>query len=278
MSQRCALSLVLVFFSFLISSTGWSYIPRASMILSRTCENTGRGFYQIEQEVQFPNGPDNLILKETWLIENENNMKVVVTGTKELKETISFSIQIANGVHRQNGQNSKSTHDFIEKYFHIRTADSYAQTLSQLRLAPANVMAAKNFRSVKDIEHQPENFLRLSRVGGSVSYAFGIPSSGSAENPGFWFEQDQFFLRKFRLPSGVEVSADRFSTFSRGLMFPRTRTVSWDNHQVTIQTISVVGRGKDSWASFGTKVNNRMDGLQTQAAAGLVEEFYKRFR
>jgi hypothetical protein len=54
-------------------------IPKAALILQKTVENDGNGVYQIEQEVQFPNGSDILILKETWLIQNESNMKLIVT-------------------------------------------------------------------------------------------------------------------------------------------------------------------------------------------------------
>lgn len=260
------------------ATLSFAAIPRTSMILQRTAENAGGGYYQIDQEVQFPNGQDTLVLKETWMIENENNMKLVVTGAKELKDQVSFAIQITNGNHVMGSTSKKASDDFIEKYFHIRSATSFAQTLSQMKLIPPNALARRPIRNIKDIENQPENFVRLSRTGGLVAYAFGGLAFQEKEPAGFWIEQDQFVLRKFRLPSQVEVVSDKFSSYSRGLMFPRTRSVRWGNNQVTIQTLSVTGRTKENYAQFANRVPTRMEALKNQQAAAIVEEFYSRFR
>ena len=253
-------------------------IPRANMILARTSENAGSGIYQIEQEVQFPNGQDVLVLRETWLIENEGSMKVLVTGVKELKDQVAFMIQINGGTRSQGSSNRRVSEDFIERYFHMRSKEALAQAMAQLKLVPSHVLARKAPKNLKDAEYQPESFVRLSRSGGVINYAFGSPSLPEKDSVGFWIEQDQFVIRKFRLPSQVEVVADRYSSYSRSLQFPRTRTVRWGPNQVTIQTISVSGKGKDAWSSFGQKFPTKMEALNNQPAAALVEEFYKRFR
>jgi hypothetical protein len=272
--------LISAFLSLFFVSSSWAALPKASLILQKTSENAGGGIYQIEQEVQFPNGQDVLVLKETWLIENENNMKLIVTGAKELKDQVSFSIQFTNGARNQGGRSSRLTEDFIERYFHFRSPEALAQTLAQLKLVPSNVMAKKPIKNIKDFEPTSESFVRLSRSGGVINYALGIPTPPEKEtlNPGFWIEQDQFVIRKFRLPSQTEVSADRFSSYARGLMFPRMRTVRWGPNSVSIQTLSVAAKGKDTWATFGQKTPQKMEGLNSQPAAPLVDEFYKRFR
>jgi hypothetical protein len=262
-------------------SVSLAAIPRASMILQRTSENAGKGIYQIEQEVQFPNGQDVLVLKETWLIENENNMKLVVTGAKELKDQVSFVINVSNGNHSESGSSKRITEDFIERYFHLQSTESFIQVLNQLRLIPAAGINRKPFRRSpkdKEFEYPAENYVHLARSGGAVTYAFGGIAMQEKEPPGFWIEQDQFLIRKFRLPTGVEVTADRYSAFAKGLMYPRTQVVRWGANQVTIQTISVNARSKEAWAQFNPKVANRTEALRNQAAGPLVEEFYKRFR
>lgn len=262
-------------------STSLAAIPKASMILQRTSENAGNGIYQIDQEVQFPNGQDTLVLRETWLIENENNMKLIVTGAKELKDQVAFSIQISNGMRTQGTGAKRVTEDFIERYFHLRSTESFAQTLAQLKLAPANVLKSTPVRydkKTKEVEYQQEPFVRLARTGGVIAYAFGPLATPEKETPGFWIEQDQFVIRKFRLPSQVEVVADRYSSYSRGLMFPRTRVVRWGPHQVTIQTISVSAKGKEAMAQFNLKTPPKMEALNNQQGAAIVDEFYKRFR
>lgn len=258
-------------------------IPRASMILQRTSENAGSGIYQIDQEVQFPNGPDTLVLKETWMIENENNMKLLVTGAKELKDQVSFYIQVVNGNRTQAGSTKRITEDFIERYFNLRSSEAFAQVLAQMKLVPANVLAKKSFKPSKDPkdkepDYQPENFIRLSRAGGTIAYAIGTPSQEDQDLPGFWIEQDQFVIRKFRLPTKAEVTADKYSSYARGLMYPRTQVIRWGSNQVTIQTISVSSRTKDAFAQFGQKAATKMEALNSLPAAATVEEFYKRFR
>jgi len=259
-------------------STSWAAIPKANMILQRTSENAGNGIYQIDQEVQFPNGQDTLILRETWLIENENNMKLIVTGAKELKDQVAFSVQISNGVRTQGTGSKRITEDFIERYFHFRSKESLAQALAQLKLVPANVLKSRGVKNLKEIDHQPEPFVWLTRSGGVITYAFGSPAMPEKETPGFWIEQDQFVIRKFRLPSETEVVADRYSSYAKGLTFPRTRVVRWGTNQVTIQTISVSSKSKEAMAQFGLKTPPKMDALNNQQAAAVVEEFYKRFR
>lgn len=271
------MKLITLFSIFLFQFSASAYIPKTSMILSRMAENTGSGIYQIEQEVQFPNGSDTVTVKETWLIENENNMRLVVTGGKDLKDLFSFQASYVAGNRQQNGQSKRVGEDFIEKYFHIRTADAFAQTFNNLKLVPSNVMAKKPVRSLKEADYQAESFIHLSRVGGVVAYAIGPTSDSTEAKPGFWIEQDQFLIRKFRLPSMIEVSADRYSPYARGLSFPGTRNVKWDNNQVTIQTLSVKGVGKDSFTNFGKNVSSKSNLGQIPAAA-MIEDFYKRLR
>ena len=216
-----------------------------------------------------------MVLRETWMIENENNMKLVVTGAKELKDQVAFSVQVING---NIAGKKRVSEDFIERYFHLRSTESWAQVLNQMKLAPVGFLAKHPVRNLKDVEYQPENFVRLGRSGGVTAYEFGGVAFQEKEAPGFWIEQDQFVLRKFRLPSLVEVTADRYSSYARGLMFPRTRVVRWGTNQVTIQTISVSAKSKEAWAQFGTKVTPKLDALNNQPGAAVVDEFYKRFR
>ncbi len=268
---------VFIFVAFFVLQAQAS-IPKASMILQRTAENAGNGIYQIEQEVQFPNGQETLVLKETWLIENENNMKLLVTGAKELKDQVSFFIQVTNGNRTQSGSTKRITEDFVERYFHIRNPEAFVQVLANMKLVPANVLGKKVLKTSKDADNQPENFVRLSRTGGTIAYAFGTPTTEEQELPGFWIEQDQFVLRKFRLPTKAEVTADKYSAYARGLMYPRTQVIRWGNNQVTVQTISVSAKTKDTWNQFGQKATTKMEVLNALPAAALVEEFYKRFR
>jgi hypothetical protein len=262
-----------------LASLAWAAIPRGLIILQKMADNAGSGVYLIEDEVQFPNGQDTLVLKETWYIENENSMKLFVTGGRELKDQVQMSFVYSGGQRLHNGTTQKLTSDFIEKYFHIRKGETFANDLIRMKIVPPAILSRRPIRTTKDLTHTNESFVRLSRVGGVVTYAFGIPSAPTGDlSPGFWVEQDQFVLRKFRLPDQVEVFADKYTSYARNLWYPRTRTVHWDNNQVTIQTLSVAGRTKEAYAKFSPKGQFRLDGLNGQPAQALVQEFYQRFR
>jgi hypothetical protein len=270
--------LLFFIFTLLFNLTSYAYIPRTLMVLQKTVENNGSGSYQIEQEVQFQTLQEPLILKETWIIENESQMRLVVTGTKEFKDSIKMTF-IYNGNNKsfmQNGTryNQKVSDDFFERYFHFRRTESFANQLISLKMINSSVF---NKKTQKPTEYQAEPFIRLSRTGGVVNYALGQPTPAEAAslNPGVWIEQDQFIIRKLRLPSEAEISAERHSSFARGLTFPRKRTLRWGGNLVTLQTLNVLG--KPTLTNFNLE-NNRLDPLETSPVKQTVEEFYKRFR
>ena len=266
----------------LFSTFCMAYIPKATTIIQRTTENSGSGVYTIEQEVQFPSPQESFALKEYWTVENDSRLKLVVTGTKELKDKIHWVFIYDNDTRTQIvGQNKLTkamTADFIEKYFHFRTADRFQNTLVQLRIVPASFFINKPLKVGKEVESQQDPHLRLARVGGVITYAIGTAAESAASaSANFFIEQDQFVIRKFRLPSQVEVSADSYSIFARGLNFPRTRTVRWGDRQVTIQTIHVQPRFEKT-ASISVEPSTSNDLPELGATKAMIEEFYKRFR
>lgn len=280
--KKTTLALITLIMTSLVAVVAYAAIPSGLIILQKLADNTGSGVYVIEDEVQFPNGQDTLVLKETWFVESDNSMKLLVTGGRELKDQVQMSFTYSGGQKFHNGGSQKLTPDFIEKYFHIRKGEAFATDMVHMKVVPSAILTRHPFRVNKDkeVEHTSENFVRLSRVGGVVTYAFGTPSAPDTSDlsPGFWIEQDQFVLRKFRLPDQVEVSAEKYTSYARNLWYPRTRTVHWGPNQITIQTLSVQGRTKDAFAKFSPKPVQRLDGLNGQPAQALVQEFYQRFR
>ena len=264
-------------FAFFLTAA-FAFIPRGLLILDRVSENSGSGVYQIEQEVQFENGQGSLSLKETWLVESENSMRLTVTGLKELQDKVFFQVTYSGGNKISSQGTGRVTTDFIERYFHFRNGENLAQALVQLKIVPQGIFAKRPLRSIKDAEYKPEPFVHLARTGGVVSYGFGAlsPEQGDPA-PGLWVQQDQFVISKIRLPTLAEVSANRYSVYSRGLQFPKSRTVAWGKNLVQMQTLSVVGKAKDAMKS-PTKGTETRVGLTGQPAESLIQEFYSRFR
>lgn len=265
------------FFSLLLT-TAFAFIPRGLLILDRVAENSGKGVYQIEQEVQFENGQGSLSLKETWLIESENSMRLTVTGMKELQDKVFFQVIYSGGNKSSSQGNQRVTTDFIERYFHFRSGEGLAQAMIQLKIVPSSIFAKRAVRNLKDTDYKPEPFVRLSRTGGVINYGFGplSPESGDPA-PGLWVEQDQFVITKLRLPTLAEVTANRYTGYSRGLQFPKSRTVTWGKNSVQLQTLSVVGKTKDAMKTLPKGTETRV-GLTGQPAEAIIQEFYSRFR
>lgn len=274
-------ALVLIF-----AFPAWGYIPPTRMIIERTAENAGSGSYTIEQEVQFANGLDVLTLREIWEIDRDRSMKVTITGTRELKDKIRAQFLYAGG-QRWNLDRSGKRHssaipaDFYERLFHWRDLATASTQLTYLRLIPASLLQKKTLpKKSSEIRHVPEEGVRLARTGGVVAWAFGAPSSPTqeAKEPGLWIEQDQFVIRKVRFPSAAEMTADQYSSYARGLMYPKLRTIQWGSQSVSVRTLNVSGRGPNKLGTSQLEITSIWDGLAGQPAQQTIEEFYSRFR
>lgn len=263
----------------------WSYIMPTKTILQKTVENAGQGVYAVEQEVVFSSGPQQFTVKETWLIENERTMRLSVQGLNELAGLKAQFVY--NGPQKWayiEGQRRSEnvSNEFIEKYFNFRKTDNLAATLVNNKILPNNALHNKSLpRRSSDIKYEPDSWVRFSRTGGVVNYAFGVPTPVGQETnwPGLWIEQDVFVIRKLRLPSQVEVTADDYNSFSRGLHYPKTRTVRWNQHTATIKLISATRRSQTAANLFqaaSIDIPTNINALP-QSAEHIVE-FYKRFR
>lgn len=257
-------------------------------ILQKTTENTGSGVYSIEQEVQFNNGDDTLSIKEVWLIENEKSMRLSVSGGKDLNNSFKLQFVYSGGqkFSLSNGgkKSEKIPDDFLEKYLNFRSTEAFFNQLIMGAIIPAGSPLNRTpIKTNGNFTYEPEPWVRFSRAGGAVTYAFGNATSPEQElnNPGIWIEQDLFVVRKLRLKSQVEMSANNYNQFAKGLYYPRQRTIRWGNNTVTIRLISVSSRSNVPANLFqpGTlDVNPKVEGIAQLPARDVITEFYTRFR
>lgn len=265
-----------------------AYILPTRTILQKVSENAGSGIYAIEQEVQFSNGEENLAVKETWLIDSDRTMRLTVSGGKDLQN--SFKLQfIYNGKQKwsMTNNNRKSetlSVDFLEKFLNFRNPEGLQNVLTHLKITPTTAYQKKPVAKIDgEYTHEPESWVRFSRTGGVVTYAFGAPTGADQEagQPGIWIEQDNFVVRKLRLPTQVEMSANEYSQFTKGLFYPRSRTIRWGNNTVTIRLISASARPQTAVGLFqpsSLDSNLKWDGIKDLPAKDVIKEFYTRFR
>jgi hypothetical protein len=270
-----------------LSLSAQAWIPTTRQILNKTTDNSGSGIYAIEQEVQFPNGAETLNLKETWLIDSDRTMRLTVTGTKEQASTIKLQFLYQGGQRHRlvdgTRRTEKISDDFLEKYLNFRSSDVMANVLTHMKIIPSNAMVRRGGAKGADFKNAPEDWVRFSRTGGVVNYAFGTPTpvDQSDSNPGLWIEQDQFVVRKVRLPSQAEMTADNYSGYSKGLRYPKSRTIRWDKNTASIRLISASPRPQSAAGLLqpnSLDVSQKVDGLADMAAKDAVIEFYSRFR
>jgi hypothetical protein len=266
-----------------------AFILKPTTILQKLTENNGSGVYIIEQEVQFPAVPEPILLKETWIIVNENRMRLIVTGLKDYKNSIHLEYLYENGMKLQElspGKVERKALDenFIERYFHIRNPDLYASILVHMNVLTPSLLQIKPYKKGTEPEAVDDPHVRLARIGGTIAFALGLPSSsgGASEDSGvnFFVDQDTFTLRKFHLNSQVEVTADQFTYYARGLNFPKERIVKWQGRQgaiqVPIHTLRVLARSEKN---ISLKIQPSHEWPQELGASrALIEEFYSRFR
>lgn len=273
----------------LMAGTAQAAIPHSHTIAARVARGHGRNAYVIEQEVQFRTSAEPLVLRENWIVEHGDRMRLTVTpaqtGAKGSDAARLEALYLdgkrwitdptANGI-RAGAVGA----EFIESAFHARTAKGFLASLVRSRIVPASFMHDRpRITKLEQIKYQPEPLVRLGRDSGVVAWIFGEPSPAEGKpNPQAWIEQDSFVLRRLRFPSEAEVVADRISSFPNNLKFPRERTVTWGDNIVTIRVVSI--------RSISLNKNHAMDVKTFTAGAkharlpdlAQVREFYSRFR
>jgi hypothetical protein len=266
-----------------------AYIPEIKTILARTAENHGRGLYQVEQDITFATAPEPSVVKETWIIRDENSMRVHFEGRGPLRGMVQGTIVYENG-HKHwldeggSVRQKRVSDDFFEPLFYFRYSKPFrARLIAQKLLPPILGHDRPSLVVGKAQGYTSPPGIRLSRVAGVVNYAMGTPTPPDGQLlPGLWIEQDQFQVRKARFASEATVMADQFQHFEQNLWLPKIRSVTWNNHSAQMQFLDV--------RSFGSKGGAEQAGLLSAGSlsgkgvplklSGDAEigEFYTRFR
>lgn len=268
----------------LSSASAFAAIIPTRTILQKTAENSGNGLYSIEQEIQFTVGEETLNLKESWLIENDRTMRLTVSGPNGLRMQFVYNGGQKWSLQGGSRKSESISSEFLEKFFNFRSSEIFANSLAQNKIIPPGAYSKRaSGRTGADFKNEPESWVRYSRTGSTVNYAFGLatPAEQESSNPGIWIEQDQFVIRKLRLPSGVEITADNYSQFAKGLSYPRQRTIRWGNQTASVRLVSASARPTSSVSLLqpsSLEVPMKLDSLEGKAAKSAIVEFYSRFR
>jgi hypothetical protein len=268
----------------LLSLAASAYVPEYATIASHAADQHGRGAYLIEQEVSWRKDAETYTVKETWQVLSENDMKLTLEGRGPLKGLVQGSI-VYEGMTKyfmdpgQGLRKQRLGEDWLEPLLHFRSSKYFRSRLAALRVAPPESLRDRPpLASDGDPKYSPPGFVRLSRVGGDVAWAIGVPPTVGIA-PTVWIEQDQFVLRKYRGADQVTLTADDYTKYDQGLWYPRTRAFTYGAYNVEIQTLHVKSLGKlrANDTRFKPASLKAADGLKLPEVDAL-KEFYSRFR
>ena len=274
---------IAVTFCSMFGRVAHGYIPKGRVILEKVGRQHGKGAYVIQQEVSFRDPSGNLTVIEDWVVENGESIALDVRGGGQRASYVYKGKQKIFVDEMGTEKSAVLGADFFEPAFFYRGWENLAEFLVKEKILTTKNIPRENFKKdIKEYGYVPDSFVRLSRVSGVVAYAFGQPTpvDSSRALPGLWVEQDRFLIRKIRLNSQAEVSADDYGEFSNGLWFPKSRTVAWGNQAVHLRVLKI------SSTSLPPSIKARLSptGLRKrpdskeQFTNPTVSEFYKRFR
>ena len=259
------LTLVCIVFiaGIFLPSLSFSFIPPIGFILEKSAKTTGKEIYSIDQEVIFNVLGEEVIVKENWLVEGDKNLKLSAYGQGALKQNVSIHTVYNSKVKTQflgaTRQSVALTTDFFQKYFFIRSSGSFTSYLSDLSISPE---------------------VRISRVDGRIGYALGKPTE-TRYHPQIWIDQEEFMVRKIRLPSETEVELSDFQEVKAGFQIARTQKITWGGVSATVKVMKVTPKPKESLNAFYPQYLDTPSVLSfpdTNAMSDVITNFYKRFR
>lgn len=291
------------------TASSHAYLPPSENILKQTSALQGNRGYRVVLETRLNNDAENLAFKETWTIKDDLSMHLTVAGITPL--TLGFMQEYVYSGSRRFRLNKNGEvvsldlggHHF-ERYFHFRDASRFKEFLIQNQIIPkpepreeeplattqqnlgGQPESETNEELEKSFTYQPDPFLHLTRLAGTITYFLGIPSPrGQSElSPGLWIEQDRFHVRKLRTPSLSEMNAHNYYRY-RGLSFPKTREIKWKGNSVTIslikiQPVSIGPITRKSLEPMNLKKSNfnSQNQLSESLSSSIMTEFYQRFR
>jgi hypothetical protein len=276
----------LIFILALGASSAFAYIPEYSLILNKTAGQHGKGIYQIDQEVTFQKDSESYAIKESWLVQGEGSMRLSFEGRGILKGAVQ-GVHIYDSNQRffsdEKGVHSHHlTEDWLEPLLVFRSPRYLRGRLISMRIAPTESMNDRPPLSSADgtPNYTAPSFLRLSRVGGAITYAIGQAPTQSASTPAVWIAQDQFVVRKVRTTNDVVFRADDYMKVGDSFWYPKTQIYTWGPYNVTIQTVNVKSVTKSPAVEALFRSSSLQPGRDTVKLPDndALKEFFSRFR
>lgn len=267
-----------------------AYIPKTLTILDRTGDNHGRGLYKFSQKVTlYGSEGHHYSFLETWYVINGERYRLDLEGLGDLVGKVSGSF-VYNGDHRVylDSKGHKKIHkvkENIQAIFLYRRAKEISPLFKREKIIPIPFNPdPKPVQDIEKISNERENFLRLTRSQGVVTYFLGKESTLGSKYSGLWVEQDQFVIRKFRFSSLSEVVARDYKSYPRGFYFPQSVELHWGEFSTSLTTSEVEPLRRESKylkLVSSTSLNSQRESSQKfkiPEGIPVIKEYFEHFR
>jgi len=276
----------LVLCLLMVTHESRSAIPSTNFVMNQVAANHGKGTYIIDQEVTLREPEGTNIIQERLYVVNGGEILLTARGN----DGFSAWRLMKNGrIFWTDGSSEKASlisNDNPAFILFTHNSQDLKQRLLRLGiLVVQNTEPKKVPKDLKDIKYEPEPNVRLGRVAGTVTYAYGTPAPITGPlPPGLWIEQDLFVVRKFRAGPDAEFTADDVTEFSKGLWYPRQQTLTFGGHLANVRVTHVHATEfpADIKKQFEpTYMRGRPETTTVwpkSTMTDILQEFYKRFR
>lgn len=273
-----------VLFICIFTLNAHAFIPASDYLLEKVTKGHGKGLYSLEQEVVFRSDTETLVLKEKWLVQDAETMRVTVSGGSV---DLAFVILGTKAYYAETvGQlvSRKLSPESLERFFHVRSEKTLSDLLMNSKVVTLHPLRARQRpKDIKLIKPENDPYVSLMRVGDEVTYLVSstIDPKEAPTAPGLWIDQEQYTIRKIRFPSAAEILATNYQSLSNDLVFPKLRSATWGTNNVEIRLIkaSSIAKSKELEANLQpASISQAPLNWGSSSLTSMVKEFYQRFR
>jgi|GEM_PF-5807398 len=272
------------FFLFLFcvctTMTAAAFIPRASYIAKKVVDQHSKAPLQIEKTAHFRVGSQSLSLRESWIIDGEQSLKVTVRSAHQ----VIFQALFHNDNRYEAGKDTTNwPSDFFEHHLVQRSPRKWLDTLVKEGYLNKSALEVRPIKDIKTYQWIGDSSVRLSRVQGTIAFAFGIKEAtagiGNEAKAGIWIDQMDYTWLRLMTSAGSDIRFGKALQGPKSSAYPNEIQISWEGKSAQLQTHNIealksVGKNFDP----DTLSKARWDLVPESPAKELALAFYSRFR
>lgn len=239
---------VISLLAVICSTCALAHIPKTRTLLGRMAKTQGTGAYSISLEIVLPTESEPLRVLEDWVVASSDQMHVTAQIEVDGRKETVFASTYRDGAVTKTGvvSGNRAGEYFFEPLFHARSSGNLIRWLTQHHLINASMLSEARVTQLKSVRHEPDPFLQYIKTDLGFGLALGASPGGRFE-PRVTWDPDRLLLTRLKFPNAnIEMTAENYDSFARGLMYPRERWVRFDGRAILLRTLEIRARGESA--------------------------------